>query len=97
MRQFCLSVDWLDDRPCPRVDRSVDWDQQRALSFSQSTASVDRLLATVDRAVHVHVVHVGPYLLACCKMRSRSFLASDLCAISSNEFLYFSEDFLNLS
>jgi len=58
-----VSIDRPVDWPCPSVDRSVDRDQQRALSFSQSTALVNRLLSTfnraVDRAVPMHVMHIS--------------------------------------
>jgi len=58
-----VSIDRPVDWPCPSIDRSVNRDQQRALSFSRSTVLVNRLLATfnraVDRAVPVHVVHTG--------------------------------------
>jgi len=66
-------------RPCPSTDRSVDRDQQRALSFSRSTAfgrpftCHDR--STVNQARPVHVVHTDrpggrpgpvPWLAASC-------------------------------
>ena len=67
------------DQPCAWSTSRLTGTNREQPCASWSTALVDRFLATVDRAVPVHVVHTGRpgdrpgSVLACCKLCSCSF------------------------